>query len=340
MTMKLQTTLSCATLMFASTTCHATIRRVNNVAALATTCATCYQTLASAVAASIDGDTIHLEPSDLSYGDAVIAKQLVIIGAGFLLGNDDSENAGLQANAQTSIVNWITLNPGSAGTVITGLHFMDFNGGLTINSTSNIVLSRNFFDVEGIVFPSGTVVSDVTLAENYFAASLTNGFNPNTIVNLTIRNNYISGLLSLNAADDVVTNLVVTNNTFIYNGIQQLKNAEVANNVFYQGGVSDNNNTIHDNISAAALPPGTNNTVVTMGNVYNLDVGSDDGKWNIISSSPYDEAGSSPRGMFSGISPYRLSGVPNIPAIYGLQSTLNTSPGGTVNVTLSTRSNN
>lgn len=336
--MKLLTTLSCAALLLASTTCHATIRRVNNVAALATTCATCYQTLASAVAASISGDTIHLEPSDQSYGDAVIDKQLVIIGAGFKLGSELPWNAGLQANSQTSIVNLITLNPGSEGTVITGIHFMDVVGGINFYSTSNILVRRNFFDEDGIEFRSGSV-SDITLAENFFAANLTNEVTANTIVNLTIRNNYISGLLHLSDAEDVITNLVVTNNTFNNTGIQAVKNAEVANNVFYQGGISDNNNTIHDNISAAALPPGTNNTVVTMGNVYNLS-GSDDGKWDILSSSPYDEAGSSPRGMFSGISPYHLSGVPNVPAIYGLQSTLNTSPGGTVNVTLSTRSNN
>lgn len=337
--MKLLTTFSCAALLLASTTCHATILRVNHVAALATNCITCYQSLPVAIAAAIDGDTIHLEPSDQSYGDAVIDKQLVIIGAGFILGSELPWNAGLQANSQTSIVNLITLNPGSEGTVITGLHFMDIIGGIKFYSTSNILVRRNFFDEDGIEFRSGSV-SDITLAENFFAANLTNEITANTIVNLTIRNNYISGLLHLSDAEDVITNLVVTNNTFNNAGTQAVKNAEVANNVFYQGGVSDNNNTIHDNISAAALPPGTNNTVVTMGNVYNLTVGSDDGKWNIISSSPYDEAGSSPRGMFSGISPYHLSGIPNVPAIYGLQSTLNTSPGGTVNVTLSTRSNN
>src|SRR5690606_4687569 len=100
------------------------------------------------------------------------------------------------------------------------------------------------------------------------------------------------------------------------------------------------NNTIHDNISAVALTGGdASNAVVNMGNVYNLMVGSDDSKYDILSTSPYNETGAQARGAFSGISPYRLSGIPNIPAIYALQSTLNTTPGGTVNVTLSTRSN-
>lgn len=340
--MKLLTTLSCAALLFASTTCHATIRRVNNVAALATTCATCYQSLAVAIANANDGDTIHVEPSDIGYGDVVIDKQLVIIGNGFKLGNDNSENTGLQANTQTSRVTSLTLNSGSDGTIVTGLDIQNgtYNSVVIFNTTSNILLWRNFILNGSIFFNDNSVTSNITIAENYlYSITQTSGGVTNTITGLTIRNNFIAGQVNLNSANDILTNIVVSNNTFYSADVQAVKNAEVANNVFYQGGVSDNNNTIHDNISAAALPPGTNNTVVTMGNVYNLS-GSDDGKWDILSSSPYDEAGSSPRGMFSGISPYHLSGVPNIPAIYGLQSTLNTSPGGTVNVTLSTRSNN
>jgi len=318
---------------------QAAIHRVNNVATLATNCATCHQTLASAIAASSNGDTIHLEPSDVNYMNATIDKQLVIIGAGFMLGNAGSENAGLQADSRSSTVHLITLNAGSEGTVITGLHFFGGGGGLTINSTANILIRRNFFDGTLIRFNTGAVVPNMEIAENYLHG-IYGGSSANVFTNMTIRNNYIEGYLNLAGANFIVTNMVVANNTLNYNGNHQIKNAEVANNVFYQGGVVDNNNTIHDNISAAALPPGTNNTVVSMGDVYDLTLGSDDGKWDILSSSLYDEAGSNPLGMFSGISPYRLSGVPNVPAIYGLHSTLNTNPGGMVNVTLSTRSNN
>jgi hypothetical protein len=96
---------------------------------------------------------------------------------------------------------------------------------------------------------------------------------------------------------------------------------------------------VHDNVSATALPAGTNNATVSMGNLYNLNAGSDDTKWNITNGTTYDEPGANGRGMYSGANPYRPSGIPNIPSIYALQSTLNSQPGGTVQVTLSTRTN-
>ncbi|MBK9626317.1 MAG: hypothetical protein IPO56_01020 [Flavobacteriales bacterium] len=143
-------------------------------------------------------------------------------------------------------------------------------------------------------------------------------------------------------AEDVIDESGGTNNTFSYNGNHALTNAEVSYNVFYQGNITGTNNTIHDNITAAAITGAdlVSNPVVSMGNVFNLSVGTDDSKYDILATSPYNEGGPNERGAFSGISPYRLSGIPNIPTIYTLQSTLNTSPGGSVEVTLSTRTNN
>ena len=293
-TMKTLTTFLTGALMLANITTHARIIRVNSVAAFATTCTDCYQTL--------DDDTIHLEPADANYGDLTIQKRLVIIGAGYKLGAAPN-NIGLQANSQTSKVNLLTLNNiNSQGTVIMGLHFVDQFGGVTIANTSDITVSRCYFNSSlDIVFPNGgTGVSNILVAENFISGSIT--------------------LLST--------------------GNHALKNAEVAYNVFY-GNIAGSNNTVHDNISATSLVGGdASNQVVNMGNVYNLLVGTDDSKYDILAASPYNEGGAQGRGAFSGISPYRLSGIPNIPTIYSLQSTLNTTPGGTVNVTLSTKSNN
>lgn len=330
-------------MLLATLTSQARIIRVNSVAAFATAGTDCYQTLSSAYAAALDGDTIHLEPSDANYGDLTIQKRLVIIGAGYKLGPAAPNNSGLQANTQTSRVNLLTLNNiNSSGTVIMGLHFVNQFGGLTIANTSNITVQRCFFDSNlDIAFPNGgTGVSDILVAGNFITGSIAHNQFAQTVTNLTIRNNIIFGNLSFAEAADVIENLLVVNNTLLYNGNHALKNAEVAYNVFYQGNITGTNNTVHDNISAVALTGGdASNPVVNMGNVYNLNVGTDDSKYDILSSSPYNEGGAQARGAFSGISPYRLSGIPNIPTIYSLQSTLNTTPGGTVNVTLSTRSN-
>ena len=323
--------------------CQARVIRVNSVPTFATSCADCYTSLPSAISAALDNDTIHLEPADANYGDATINKRLVIIGAGYLLGPNPS-NPDLQANTQSSRVNLLTLNSNtSQGTVLMGLHFANQFGGLSISNTSNIRVLRNFFD-DGldIDFPSGgTGVSDILVAENLISGSVTHSQFAQVVTNLTIRNNIIATNLSFAEDADVITNLSVLNNTFLYNGNHSLKNAEVAFNVFYQGNITGANNTIHDNISAIALTGGdASNQVVNMGNVYNLTLGTDDSKYDILPSSPFDEDEDDARGAFSGISPYRLSGIPNIPTIYTLQSTLNTVPGGSVEVTLSTRTNN
>jgi len=351
MTMKTKTLFLACAMALLPTLSNATVRRVNYVQSFATSCLTCYYGSTSfqqAIDASIDGDTIHVEPSDFSYGDVSIAKRLVVIGAGYKLGAAPN-NSGLQANTQTSMVRNIALEANSDGSRIMGLHFPgEPYSGLTMFSTSNIIISRNFivgidlFFVEG-----GSGVNNVTIAENFINGGISqSGPYPNTITNLTIRNNYFSGNLQLNGSNDEMTNVVVTNNTFDYNGTQALTNAEVAYNVFHQGNVTGTNNTIHDNITAAALTGAdlATNPVVSMGNVYNLSVGSDDTKWDILSTSGSNEYVNgvqqpNGRGMYSGANPYRKSGIPNIPTIYTLQTTVNTIPNGSVEVTLSTRSN-
>ncbi len=302
-------------------------------------CFTGDDALQVAVAAALSYDTLHIEPSDINYGDIVgLDKPLVIIGAGYLLGGATG-NAGLQANSQTSKVRLIQLIAGSEGTRIMGLHFELQFGGLEMTNTSNIHILRNWFESVNIDFPSNSTVSDILIAENYIEGRIFEAQFAQIINNLTIRNNLMTGQVQLDESPDEIVNLVITNNTFTSTNTHTVKNAEVAYNVFYAGNISGTNLTLHDNISANTLPAGTNNAVVSMGTVYNLTVGSEDTKYNILSASPYNETGANGRGMYSGISPYRPSGIANVPTIYALQSTLNTQPGGSVQVTLSTRTN-
>lgn len=325
-------------------TMQARILRVNHSVPLGqcqdqSLCFTGDDALQVAVAAALPYDTLHIEPSDLNYGDITqLDKPLVIIGAGYFHGGATG-NAGLQANEQDSKVRQVELIAGSEGTRIMGLHFELQFGGCTLQNTSNIHIIRNYFDGVGVFFPSNSTVQDITIAENYIDANIYEAQFAQIINNLTIRNNYIQGIIQLDEAVDEIVNLVISNNTFNQNSTNTVRNAEIAFNVFYTGTVSGNNLTIHDNISATALPAGTNNAVVSMGTVYNTTIGSLDTKWNILSASAYEETGNAPRGMYSGISPYRPSGIANVPAVYALQSSLNTQPGGSVQVTLSTRTN-
>ena len=68
--------------------------------------------------------------------------------------------------------------------------------------------------------------------------------------------------------------------------------------------------------------------------------GSDDGKFTLKASpSPARAAGTAgvDCGIFGGTQPYILSGIPNAPTIYNLNSTVS---GTNLNVTLGTKSNN
>lgn len=341
--MKPLTILLTGTLLLSSFTSEARILRVNYVQSLATSCSDCYTSLQTALNAA-NGypgtDTIHLEPSNFSYGDGTISSPVVIIGNGFYLTGVNS-NPEKQANGQTSTVNLLTLNTGASGSTFTGLRIAGTGGGITMTNTSNITINRNFFDGVGISWAAdGNTCSNITVAENIFSGSgLSQTATAQTISGLLIRNNYFSGRLDLGDTNDNFTGLVITNNTFNYNGTHLVRDAEIAYNAFNLGNVSDANNNIQNNISASALPAGTDNQVVNMVTVFSA-TGSIDGRWDILDASPYDENGASPRGMYSGISPYKLSGIPAVPSIYFLQSSLNTTPNGTVNVTLSTRSNN
>ncbi len=320
------------------------ILRVNNNPVLATTCQTCYTDLAVAIAAAQDGDTIHVEGSSNSYATAdiqIAAQNLTIIGPGYKLSGTGA-NTGLQANTwPATIARKLKFIAGSQGAKIMGLRFNGGNSGVEVSQTDHITIERNFFDGPLINFPSvGVGVSDIIIAENIIQGIVQN--NAQTINNLAIRNNLVVGTIDLNDPNDVMDNLSVVNNTFIgNNATQAVRNAQVAYNVFYSGTITGSSNTIHDNLITQALTGFPDNLVVQMGTQVGIPItpASDDGKWDIPANATYAPGGADEYGMFSGISPYRLSGIPNIPAIYALQSTLNASPGGTVQVTLSTRTN-
>ena len=66
----------------------------------------------------IAGDTLHLEGSNMEYNGVTLNKKLIIIGAGyFVTENPKTTNSGL-----SSMVKDITLNAGSAGSVLMGIH--------------------------------------------------------------------------------------------------------------------------------------------------------------------------------------------------------------------------
>lgn len=325
----------------------AAVWRVNNNPALVNNCDHCFTDLQAAASDPFVtiGDTLHLEPSPVSYGDLTLTKRLVIIGPGYRLGQGTANNQGLQANNSVAMTHAVSLNLGSEGSKFAGVTFGDgFSGsGLFINNTNNITLDRNFYRSANLNF-YGTGISGFVITRSYFDNSaITQPSGTQVVSNLIISNNYFGGNINL---DPAFSSVSITNNVFNWNGQHTPYGAEVKNNIFVLGSVAINNNDIHHNAASGAngLPAGNSNlNSVVFTNVFDPSFTSDDQKWrlsptyltymNLVGDDLTEP------GMYGGATPYRPSGVPAIPAVYQLAAPNTAIQGDPINVTIGTRSN-
>lgn len=313
---------------------YAKIWRVNNAGVPAdfTTIQAAHN--AATVAA---GDTLHIEPSWVSYGTLVSTKKLIILGPGYYL----DLNTNQQANPATATIESFTLNTGSSGTVISGLTITTTN----YISTGNTTISRNNFATCNIYLSRDYSYSNVIISGNYGINLVGYGGSSGAtlITNVLILNNML-GFVSLNSQySGVIANNIISNygcTTY---------NFTIKNNICTNGSNSPvftgNFNTISNNICATSLglPEGNGNqTSVSMTTVFVGATGnSTDGQWQLANGSPAIGAGLSGEdcGMYGGSTPYHLSGLPEIPSIY-LLSAPATSNGNTLPVTISVKTNN
>lgn len=279
-----------------------------------------YTDIGTAITAASNGDTLYIEGSSLSYGTFVIDKRLVLIGPGFFL----SENSMTQANPNPAIVASFSLHEGSGGSVIQGL---TISGRLTV-ADSNIVITRNRF----------TTGDDHCIAIN---PNMTNCvISQNYIRNATGSwNNYPTILFNNNVTGTIITNNIIlntygngncivmstgcqaqiTNNVFDRN--LNLVNSNVYNNIMVSGSTSFSVCNVQANIGNATqfgLPDNKQN--IDMNLVFQNSFPSTDGKFQLINdvSNPAKGygLGGIDCGPFGTNSPYRLSGLPPVPAVY------------------------
>lgn len=260
------------------------------------------------------GDTLHVQGSAISHGTINLTKRLVITGPGYFLG----ENPNSQANLASATFGFFSVNAGGAGSVLEGLYI---TGTLTI-STNNVVVRRCR------IFPGGNStainvsgsISNNTIAQCYIFTN--NGSTQSMIVsgNATstlFLNNYIENTnagirvidLDANSANTQITGNVIR-------GVLSLNNAVVTNNILREGiPLTLTNVTSNNNVCNGTQLAGVQN--VDMTTVF-VGTGSSDGKWQLKAGSPAIGAGvgGTDCGMFGGVSPYVLAGVPPIPAIY------------------------
>ena len=321
----------------------ADIIRVNNNNGISADFASIQQAIDSANI----GDTIYLEPSSTSYGNFTFNKAVSIYGPGYFL----AQNAGLQANVNTSKVGNITwVGSGSFGS-ISGI---EIQGTLNI-SAGNIAITRCYFSGStlntDISFVGTGSFTNVLIAQNYITGRISNDGFPNTFT-VFFRNNIITGdLISLDPTIvcDFTNNYIQWSNSSYY-----VYNSSFVNNIFNTSNTNWNpasagfNNGFENNIfrsttvsadSALGNQLGVNTSVGTI-----FTGGTSDGRWQIIPGSAADGTGKeipsgtpTDIGPYGGPNPYKLSGIPAIPTIYDLVVPTSNTTGG-LNVTIKARS--
>ena len=359
---KLSASLLFALLAWASAAspAFAAVLRVNNTPGVNVP----YTTFAAAqTAAAVTGDVIQLEPSNTSYGVLTVTKNVTIMGAGYLLGT--GQNTGLQYTPVEASCDGANFNTGSAGARLTGMRIL---GAVAIN-VSTITVERNIFFTQAfggnysVTINGGAApgTTDVFVRGNWVYSITGTG----TSNNFNIANNIISGALTM---PSTMAGLV-SQNLFCYDGgfdtfgtDYTAYNSLITNNIMFKAsGTSTSNNAYYNNRFASAV--GNNNTYTNnigdynasfpnngIANVNNQNsvgyasiftyTGTADGKFTLkVAPSPARGSGTNgvDCGIFGGVQPYVLGGIPNFPTIYQLNSTVS---GTNLNVTLGTKSNN
>ena len=352
-------------LLFSFTWAEATVIRVdNNEGASAD-----YVKLQDAINNAEVGDTIYVVGSPNIYdtndrGSAVeirINKMVTVIGPGFFLGNNENT----QVSNQTASIVDLNIGEGADGTVITGMDLSSsssevyinterFDGSRSTDGPSNISLIRNSMDELYVVDATNTLIS-----QNFFNS---NGFNRRSIhlyedaSGTVIRNNIVfqnnsASIYGWN--NENLSNTVIENNT-LGGGISRINGATIQNNIFINGGFSDSDdNNVKNNLfttteDAVITENSTGNSLsnnifsAVQANIFVVPDPSIDNDYRLASDSPAIGQGVNGEdlGAFGGVTPYRLSGLPSIPAIYDLTTSGVGTPSEGMSVQIKVKANN
>lgn len=303
----------CLTLLLGgvSMALHANKWRVNNVVGLYASFTS--PQIAHDATEVLAGDTLYIEGSAASYGDLTLTKSLVLIGPGYFLAENDST----QANWLSATLSSLTVSTGAENSVITGITVSNS----TYLQCNNLLLKRNYLNA---VFIGGTGIgSNIFLQQSYL-----NSLRVYTgSQNLNISNNFFSSysvwdycLQMDDGSSGIVNNNIFNSNVYVYN-------SEIRNNIHTSNASSSSQGffyygtcVVSNNISAGPIQPcggNGNQCYVDMSTVF-LYAGSSDGQFMLKPGSPAIGAGYGgvDCGIFGGIDPYVLSGIPTVPAIW------------------------
>lgn len=317
-----------------------TIRYVdNNPGRAANTAAFVYGTLQAAHDAATAGDIIYVVGSPNPYtGGCTVTKQLRFIGTGYLLGN----NPQTQASANASDLNAATIffNSGSSGSIIEGMSNVGIRTDNIANITvrrnritssldihigsSNILIEQNF--ITGLLnvrsFTGGIIIrNNILTRPNNTGLSI-----ENNSTNVSVTNNTFNGV-HLQMFSLTTTTAIITNNIFSV-GVINLSGASVifGNNILEGVSLANNSglnisgtNNITNTVTYPFNITGTSGVNVSdailFGATPNLGI---DNNFLLTPTNPArgNGTGGVDIGATGGATPYVLSGMPPVPAVY------------------------
>lgn len=301
-------------LCFCALTANATTYRVNNTGGISAN----FTTLQDAHDGAQNGDTLIIEGSEIGYSTGYTStKKLTYIGPGYFL----TQNPQTQANLSVANINAsISFAAGSAGSVVMGLSFYtDLN-----ISDDNILFKRNYFNTYYDVTISANK-SNIVFVQNYFtrangsyaALNISAGCS-----NILISNNFFENTSTHYTIYMTGGSATISNNVF--RGKCKFMNSVVKNNIFAvsQNTVTETTCSFTNNLcDATQLADSVNNLRnVDMATVFQgSGTGiSTDAQWKLKTASPAIAYGANGEdcGLYGGIDPYVLSGMPPVPSIY------------------------
>ncbi|MFK7755996.1 MAG: hypothetical protein AB8B53_03570 [Flavobacteriales bacterium] len=350
--------------LLAITSLEATVWRVNNnlnyiqgdggPCGEADVCEHCFSDLQAAIDCNqvFPGDTLYLEASLNDYGDMLVNKRLVIIGAGFFL----SENPGSQSTASKSRVGRIDFSV--SGSTIAGLtQDVSTTSGYNVqfvNGSDDISITRCYF-LTSIEFGNDISVENVNITKNYIEGSIYNSSvsgNDGVLANIIISNNFVGGNIKFyNLSSGTITQNVIEGNVTLTSGFSAFyNNILTAPNLTFLGsgavisGVY--NNVFVDPDVSPDLIGAENSFDNPLSSIFNTTGSEED----LITTLPFCTvcqsgyvAGSENNalmGVYGGLDPYVRAGLPDIPSIYFLGNTSASFSGGTIDVEIHSKSNN
>jgi len=227
-----------------------------------------YTTVLQALDSAVAGDTVYIHGSTLSYGNFVVNKRVTIFGTGY---KPNKVNK-LTSQVGTIIFDTLLNVSGGSGTKISGLVLDAVNGYNGTSGTSNVTISRNYFNASGTkinITGSGWIIENNILEP----ASI----NVNNNSNITLRNNIFSKSSIINSNQPTV---LISNNVFLGNipqkSFSNVSNTLIANNIFK--GITPRDNGIDNNIFS--------NNITYQTALDTIPFGSNTGSGNIVAKNP------------------------------------------------------